>query len=143
MTDRQFTPVAFDGERLGFVEADFSGGRVPDVPDGAVAGQPVQDRLGEDFIDFTHAAYGMQALSVTRHDADGFLPAVLQGIETQVGEPGRFGMPPDAEHPTFFTQLVLIPIVHRQTPSVSFAPGPASPATVAPSTGSDAAQGMK
>jgi hypothetical protein len=57
---------------------------------------------GEMIADETHAAFGVEALTIKRNDAGGFLAAVLQGMEAEGGERCRIGMAVDAEHTAFF-----------------------------------------
>src|SRR5437667_97197 len=59
-----------------------------------------------------HPAHGLldvELLAVGGRDARGLLPAMLEGVETEVGDVGRFRMIPDAEHATFVVELVVTP----------------------------------
>ena len=48
----------------------------------------------------------MQALSIGGDDAGGFLSAVLQGVQAEVGELLGFGVAVDRHHAAFFTKFV-------------------------------------
>src|SRR6516162_2655114 len=49
----------------------------------------------------------MEAVAVIGDDPGRFLPAVLQGVETQRGHRCRIDAVPHAEYPAFFVQLVV------------------------------------
>ena len=60
----------------------------------------------ESFGDVTHRAFEPELGAVRSDDATRFLTAMLQRVQTKVGQSRRFGMSVDAEDPTLFTQLV-------------------------------------
>ena len=76
------------------------------MPDGQVAGESGQHVHGEDLVDQPQAAVGAHPAAVPHHNAGGFLAPVLQGIEAEVGQPGRLGMAVDAEHAALLPGLV-------------------------------------
>jgi hypothetical protein len=49
-----------------------------------------------------------ERLAVGRHDARGFLPAMLQAVEAEIREVGRLGMSVDAEHPALLVETVEV-----------------------------------
>ena len=54
----------------------------------------------EHIADVPHVTQQPHALAVAAHDADRFLAAVLQRVQTQVCNVRRFGMAEDANHAT-------------------------------------------
>jgi hypothetical protein len=78
------------------------------VADGAGAFELGQDVAVENVSDMAHPAMRDQRLAVGRDDAGGFLPAMLQRVETQVCEVGCFGVPIHAKHPALFVEAVEI-----------------------------------
>lgn len=48
----------------------------------------------------------VEVLAIARNDAGGFLPTMLQGIEPQIGEVGRFLMAVNTEDGAFVVKLV-------------------------------------
>jgi hypothetical protein len=77
-----------------------AGGGVAHVPDAAVAGQRLETRVGEDACTRPIAAVGEELLPVAGHDARRLLPAVLQRVQTQVGQVGRLFRAENAENAT-------------------------------------------
>jgi hypothetical protein len=82
------------------------------MPDGAGARQTIQTLLIESLRHVPHVTLRKQLLAVRRNDAAGFLAAVLQGVQTQVGQARCFGMSVDPEYAAFFVQLVIPNISH-------------------------------
>jgi hypothetical protein len=61
----------------------------------------------EDFLDFAHRAVEVEFRAVAGDDAGGFLPAMLQGVETEIGEIGSFGMSEDTEYTTLVMKVIV------------------------------------
>ena len=77
-----------------------AGGGVADVADGGAPREPLQDRGGEDVRHQPHVAVDVERLARrVDDDARGLLAAVLEGVEPQVGEVGRFLDWPSAQMP--------------------------------------------
>jgi hypothetical protein len=72
-----------------------------------VAGEFCENAGDEDFLDFTHGAVDVEIVAVARDDAGGFLAAMLERVETEVGEVGGFGMSEDAEDTTFVVEVIV------------------------------------
>ena len=49
----------------------------------------------------------VQIVAIAGDDAGGFLPAVLQRVETEISEVGGFGMAEDAEDTTLVVEVVV------------------------------------
>jgi hypothetical protein len=67
------------------------------VADGRPAGQPREPRLVEDVGDVAHLTLDADLAVLERRDAGRLLPAVLQGIEAEVGDVGGVLRVADAE----------------------------------------------
>src|SRR5207302_8681170 len=96
-------------DRLGVPRLRSTGRRVPHVTDGAMPGQPSQALRAEYVGHPAHGLLNVELLAVGGRDARGLLPAMVEGVETEVGDVGRFRMIPDAEHATFVVELVVTP----------------------------------
>ena len=48
----------------------------------------------------------MKLLAIARDDAGGFLPSMLQGIQSEIGEVCRFLVAVNAENRTFVVELI-------------------------------------
>ena len=70
-------------------------------------GSVSRNRLVEDLGHQPHAPVLADVLAVAGDDAAGLLAPVLQGIEAEVGQPGRLGMAVDAEDAAVFFGLVV------------------------------------
>src|SRR5439155_20356951 len=96
------------------------GGGVAGVGDGHIAGEAADDLLVEDLGDQTHAAVrARDALDVHGHDPGRLLAAVLQAIEAEVRESGRFREPrnaDDAAHPSLPSDAGLLRNIPRAAP---------------------------
>src|SRR5262245_33810741 len=96
-------------DRLGVPRLRSTGRRIPHVTDGAMPGQPSQALRAEHVGHPAHGLLDVELLAVGGRDTRGLLPAMLEGVETEVGDVGRFRMIPDAEHATFVVELVVTP----------------------------------
>ena len=72
--------------RLGVLPRRTAGRRIPAVTDGEVALEGGEVCLVEDLRDEAHVLVDEDASPVTRGDARGLLPAVLQGVQPVVGQ---------------------------------------------------------
>ena len=83
-------PVAVE-RKVGcaFFQTLAPGGGVAAVPDGQMtAGQGLQGRLVEDLGDQAHVLEDHDLAAATYRDASRLLPAVLQGVESEIGQFG-------------------------------------------------------
>ena len=92
---------------LGVEDGFVAGGGIASVADGAVAGEFCEDARDEDFLDFAHGAVDVEVGAVAGDNAGGFLAAMLQGIEAEVGEVGGFGMAEDAKDTTLVVEVIV------------------------------------
>ncbi len=85
--------LAVTGEdRLGVGEDRGAGRRVPGVTDRHVTGKAGEHRVGEDVGDEAHAAVGAgDAAAVQGDDPGRLLAAMLQAVQSQMGDAGRLG----------------------------------------------------
>lgn len=72
------------------------------MADGQMAREPVQHRLVEDVRHQSQALMLPDLVIIAGNYAARFLTAVLQGVETEIGQAGGFGMAVDAEDATVF-----------------------------------------
>src|SRR5690606_34805341 len=98
--------AVIDGEGLGVLDAAIAGRAVAHVPDGPVARQLVQSSRVEDVLDQTQVLLDVELATVGGDDAGRFLAAVLEGVQSEIGEIRRLGGSEDAENATFLFQLV-------------------------------------
>src|SRR5437867_6442606 len=83
------------------------------MPDGHLADQVVQHVYIENLRDQTHSLELAELPAVTSDDAGAFLPAVLEGVQTVVGQLGGVRVTVDAEHPTVMFGILLHALIHR------------------------------
>ena len=114
--------VVRDGdEALGGLDADglrveqrgVAGGGVAGVADGEIAGELLQDFVGEDVGDQAHALDVREVMAVGGGDAGGLLPAMLQRVEHEVDLARGFGVGVDGDYAAFFVQGVGVVLVAR------------------------------
>ena len=112
--------VALDGDGLRVEEGGVSGGGVTGVSDGETAGEAGEDVGGKDVGDEAHGLVAVNVAAVGGSDAGGFLSAMLQGVEAEIGELGGFGMVVDRHHAAFFVQLVenIVVVGHPFAPNI-------------------------
>ena len=72
------------------------------MADGQVTRQFIQDIPVENIRYQAHAQVGKHITTVGSDDPRWFLAAVLESVQTQVRQPGRFQMAVDPEHPALF-----------------------------------------
>ena len=75
--------------RLGVLDAAATGGGVPGVADAKVAGEECEIFLVERLGDEPHCRPALDLPAVARGDARALLPAMLEGMEAEVGGAGR------------------------------------------------------
>src|SRR5579864_3026337 len=107
VAERDFALVAVDDDGLGVEQSLVAGGGVARVANGERAGKFCEDTGLEDFFDFAHGAVELELRAVARDNAGGFLAAVLQSVEAEIGEVGGFGMAENAEDPTFVVEVIV------------------------------------
>ena len=82
------------------------------MADGGGAGQ-AREHLGlKNFLHQAHALFQMQRGAVGGDDAGGFLAAMLQGVETQIGELGGFGVAEDAADTAVIVEVIVVDVNH-------------------------------
>ena len=108
VADGDFALVAIDHDGLGVEDGFVAGGGIAGVADGAVAGELCEDAGDENFLDFAHGAVDVEIVAVAGDDPGGLLAAVLQRVETEIGEVGGFGMAEDAEDTTFVVEVIVL-----------------------------------
>ena len=106
VAQRHVAVVEAEDERLDVVGGAGAGGGVVHMADGLVSGEPadlafVAEHLGQQ----AKAAMADQMAIVVRHDAGALLAAMLQGVESEIGETGGVGVAPDAENSAFFVDI--------------------------------------
>ncbi len=106
-------------QRLDILEMAVPGGGIAVVTDGHVAGQALQHLLGIDVRHEAHRLFLVEVLAVRGDDAGAFLAAVLQGIEAQVGQVGRFLVAIDPEHPALVAKFVRRDQLHIKLSALS------------------------
>src|SRR6266481_8316648 len=76
------------------------------MSDGQRAAEPGQFFLCEDVGDQPHGLVDVQREAVRSDDAGGFLSAMLQGMQSEVGKRLRLRMRVDCDYPAFVTKFV-------------------------------------
>src|SRR5215470_14111856 len=97
VAESEFAFVAVDDDGLRVEEAFVAGSRVTRVAHGEIAGELCEDRRREDLFDFAHGTVDVEIGAVAGDDAGGLLSAMLEGVEAEISEFGRFGMIEDVE----------------------------------------------
>ena len=78
------------------------------MADRAVPGQRVEPLVREDVVHQAHALLEPEPLAVARRDARRLLAAVLQGVETEVGEVRGLGVAEDAEDAALVVEVIVL-----------------------------------
>ena len=108
VADRERALGVVDGEGLRVAQGRAAGGGVAHVADGDAA-RELADLLGaEDVLHQAHGAVGEEALAVAGDDAGRLLPAVLQGVEAEVGDVGGLAVAVDAEDAALVVEVVVV-----------------------------------
>ena len=95
-------------QRLHIAQDGVAAGRVAIVADGDAALEAVDDGgAGEVVADEAHAALGVELLAVVGDDAAGFLPAMLQSVQSERRDGGGIGVPKNTEDPAFLAESVV------------------------------------
>ena len=112
VADRKAAGIEFGEQRLDVAQDGRAGGGIADMADGGIAGEAL-DHLaaGEGVADEAEPALGVKPGSVEGDDAGGLLAAVLQGVQSESGDGGGFGMAENAEHAAFLAQRVAVQVL--------------------------------
>src|SRR5215468_8182907 len=111
MADREAAAIELREQRLHVAQDGLSGGRIAHVAHRRHAGQALDDlAAGEIVADEAKPPLGMEALAVERDDAGGFLPAVLESVQSERGNRSRIRVAEYAEDAALFTQPVVVEI---------------------------------
>ena len=121
---RQLALVAINDDGLGVDERTISGGGVARVAHRGRAGQALEHLRLKNLLHRAHAFFQVQRSAVGGDDARRLLPAMLQGIEAEVGEFGGFGMAEDSADTTVIVKMIVVYANHL------FCPEPRRPRTV-------------
>src|ERR1700733_3251226 len=108
VAQRELAFVEINRNRLRVDQRVVAGGGIPRVSDGRGARQALDHFGGEDFLHVPQAPVQMQVHSVGRRNAGRLLPAMLQSIESQIGQLGRLRMPEYAEHPAVIVEMIVV-----------------------------------
>src|SRR5690348_7375675 len=92
---------------LGVAQAGAARRRVAHVPHGAIAGEATEPVAAEDVGDPTHGLLDVESVAVGGRNARGLLPAVLEGVEAEIGDVGGLGVIPHAEEAALVVELVV------------------------------------
>ena len=95
-----------DANGLGVEQRRVAGGGVARVADGQMARKLQENVVGKDFGDQAHAFDVGQMQAVGGGDAGGFLAAMLQRVEAEIGFARGVGMAVDGDHAAFFVEFV-------------------------------------
>ena len=94
-------------EGLGVDEHGGAGGGIAHVADGQIPRELIQDPGVEDLGHQPQAPVHADPFAVAGDDAAGLLAPVLEGVEAEIGDPGRVGMPVNAEDAAVFFGFVI------------------------------------
>src|SRR6185295_11552410 len=89
-----------------------AGGGVARVANGGRTGKTRQHRRLKNFLDQSHTLLQMQRGGIRRDDAGGFLAAMLQRVESEIGEFGGFGMAEYTADTTMVVEAVVFDVNH-------------------------------
>ena len=127
MRQREVARVVAEEERLDILHAAASGRGVTHMADGRGTFQRGEFRLVENLRHQPSALDAAErAALVHRDDAGPLLPAVLQGVETVIGQRRGVRHSVDAEHPALLVQFTVADHFHHTTRRF-FAGAPESP----------------
>ncbi len=85
------------------------------MADGEGAFEATKPSLGKNIGDEAHGFLKVKGLAVRSDNAGAFLSPVLQRIQRQVGQVGRFRMAVDPDYPALLTELIQPNLRHRHT----------------------------
>ncbi len=105
--------VALDADGLGVQQRRVAGGRIAGVADGQASGHTRQRFIIEDVGHQPHGFVEQNALPIRGGDPGGFLAAMLQSVQAQIGQGGGLGVAPDGDHAAFFPKLVRLAVEHQ------------------------------
>ena len=107
--EREAAEAELGEQRLHVAHDRVAGGRIAHMPDGGMARQAADHLLaGEDVADVALVAEGVELLAVERHQAGGFLTAVLQGVQAEGGVGRGVVIAVNAEDAALLAQLVVV-----------------------------------
>jgi hypothetical protein len=97
VNDGQRPHGGLDDNRLGIEQRARAGGRIAGVTYGPLAVEPSESATTEDIGHMAHSPVNVDPLPIPGDDTGALLAAVLEGVETQIGEVGRVFVAIDAK----------------------------------------------
>ena len=111
MGDREAAAVELREEGLDITQNRLARGRVAGMADGGEAFQALDGGpVGEVVAHEAQPALGVEDRTVVGDDARRLLAAMLQGMEAEGRDGGRFRVPVDAEDAAFFAQGIAVEV---------------------------------
>ena len=109
VADRQTAELKIGKQRLNVAQPRPPGRRIPVMADRRVAGELLHHlRRAEVVAHLADTAVGVEVVAVMADDAASFLPAMLQGVETQRGQCRRLVVSVHPEDAALFMELVVV-----------------------------------
>src|SRR4029077_10354480 len=104
---RDFALVAINHDGLGVEQSLVAGRGIARMAYGEASRQLGEYARLKNFLDFAHGAMEKEIGTVARNDSGGFLAAMLQRVEAEIGEVRGFRMAEDAEHTTLVVEMIV------------------------------------
>ena len=113
---REIARIVAEQERLDILDAAASGRRIAHMADRHVAAQRGELRLVEHLRHQSVTLDAAEYAVVRRHDSGPLLSAVLQRMQTVIGQRRGVRHAEDAEHPALLMQLAVTNQLHHLMP---------------------------
>ncbi len=104
--DRTFVRLHHNGLRI--QQRRIARRRIARVPNGQRAAHLGQHIFGKNVRDRSHGLMRMQSHAIGSNNSRGFLPAMLQSMQAQVGELLRLGVGENRDHSALIVKFVGI-----------------------------------
>ena len=106
--DSEFAFIAIDHHGLRISQCSFTGGRITRVADCRSPGKTRKYCGRENFLYQAHRLVKLKRCSIARSDARRFLSAMLQRVESEIGEFRRFFAAENAEDAALVVKVIVV-----------------------------------
>jgi hypothetical protein len=121
---RELSFVAIDDDGLRVHQRGVARSRIASVTERRIAGKPREHLRLENFLHQPHAFFEVEFAAVAGHDPSRLLPAMLQGIQAQVGDLRGFAVAEDPAYAAVVVEPVVFDLDHAVHLALRARPSP-------------------
>ena len=108
VTERKLSFIAIDHHGLRVHQRCIAGGGIARVADGGRARQALDHLGSENFLHMAKTFVHVDVRAIGGSNAGGFLPPMLEPVESEIGHLRSFGMAEDPEDAAMIVEMIVV-----------------------------------